>query len=59
MSVWRESLVTAPFRTDYEGLSRNRVLWNLLTFRLELEVALQSHLRKLDSMAVNALAALT
>jgi hypothetical protein len=59
MSVWRGSLVTAPFRTDYEGLSRNRVLWNLLTFRLELEVALQSHLRKLDSMAVDALAALT
>jgi hypothetical protein len=55
MAAWREGLVKAPFGTDYDVLARNRQLWNLVTLRLELEVALQSHLKRLDGLAVTAL----
>ncbi len=41
---WRESLVEAPFKTDISALGKSRQLWNLLTFRLEIEIALQSRL---------------
>lgn len=45
---WRDSFVQAPFRTDFEALGQSRELWNLLTLRLEIEVAVQDRLVRLD-----------
>jgi len=49
---WREQLADAPFRTDSSRLASSRELWNLLTLRLELEVALQDRLDGMDRLAV-------
>ncbi len=47
---WRGSLVGAPFATDFEALAKSRELWNLLTLRLEIEVAVQSRLDRMDEL---------
>ena len=51
----RPDLVEAPFATDFDALAESRELWNLLTLRLEWEVALQEYLPRLDALAVDAL----
>lgn len=48
---WRDSLVEAPFETDFEALAGSRELWNLLTLRLEAQVALLSRLDNAKSIA--------
>tara|TARA_B110000908_G_scaffold145137_1_gene175220 strand:- start:133 stop:834 length:702 start_codon:yes stop_codon:yes gene_type:complete len=55
---WSESLVVAPFNTDFEALARSRELWNLLTLRLELEVAVQSRIERMEKMTNQVLALL-
>jgi hypothetical protein len=55
---WRESLIVAPFNTDFEALARSRELWNLLTLRLEHEVAVQSRLERMEKMTNQVLALL-
>ncbi len=44
----RESLVEAPFETDFEALAQNRELWNLLTLRLEAEITVLERLKNMD-----------
>jgi class 3 adenylate cyclase len=48
---WRDSLVPAPFKTDFTALARSRELWNLVTLRLEAELAVRSRLDQLEEMA--------
>ena len=48
---WRGALVEAPFETDFEALATSRELWNLVTLRLELEVAMQYRLERMDALA--------
>jgi hypothetical protein len=53
---WQAALARkSPFHTDFDALARNKELWNLITLRLEWEVAIQHHLNRLDSLAVVAL----
>lgn len=52
---WREALVEAPFETDVEALAANRELWNLVTLRLELEIAMQNRLERMDGLSVEVL----
>ncbi|MEL6950521.1 MAG: hypothetical protein AAGM16_10470 [Pseudomonadota bacterium] len=55
---WRGSLVEAPFATDFAALSQSRELWNLITFRLEMELAVQDRFDRLESRAEEVLALL-
>lgn len=48
---WRGALVEAPFETDFEALATSRELWNLVTLRLEIEVAMRSRLERMDALA--------
>jgi hypothetical protein len=52
---WRGALVEAPFETDYEALATSRELWNLVTLRLEIEVAMQSRLERMDALSTEVL----
>ena len=52
---WRGALVEAPFKTDFEALATSRELWNLLTLRLEIEVAMLSRLDRMDALAAEVL----
>ncbi len=53
----RDVLVAdSPFQTDLSALAENRELWNLLTFKLELEAILVSRLEDADAMAIELLA---
>lgn len=53
---WRDELVEAPFRTDFEQLAQSRELWNLVTLRLEIEVAVQDRFRTVDALAQEVIA---
>lgn len=55
---WRESLVVAPFNTDFEALARSHVLWNLLTLRLEQQISVQRSLERLEKATDRVLALL-
>jgi hypothetical protein len=55
MVLWRDSLVDAPFSTDFQRLAQSRELWNLLTFRLEMELGLQLSLDRLDRVTQQVL----
>jgi hypothetical protein len=48
---WRGALVEAPFKTDFEALATSRELWNLVTLRLEVEVAMQNRLERMDALS--------
>lgn len=48
---WRGALVEAPFVTDFEALASSRELWNLVTLRLELEVAMENRLERMEVLA--------
>ena len=52
---WRGALVEAPFTTDFEALSTSRELWNLVTLRLEIEVAMQNRLERMDVLATEVI----
>jgi len=56
--IRRDVLEQGPFRTDFDAMAQSRELWNLLTLRLEMEVALQVNLDRLDEHAVAVLDAL-
>jgi hypothetical protein len=51
--AWREGLglARAPHATNFAALGASRELWNLLTLRLELELAWESYLLRLDAQA--------
>lgn len=48
---WRDQLVQGPFATDYAALAQNRELWNLLTLKLELELAAVARLERAQMSA--------
>jgi hypothetical protein len=56
-AFWREGLdlAPAPFATDFDHLASSRELWNLVTLRLELEVAFQNYLQVVDSIGAGLL----
>ena len=45
-SAWLKGLPTPPFSTDFDSLARNTELWNLLAFRLELDLAYLARLER-------------
>lgn len=45
-SAWLKGLPTPPFETDFDSLARNTELWNLVAFRLELDLAYLSRLER-------------
>lgn len=49
-------IADSPFQTDLSALAENRELWNLLTFKLELEAILVLRLEDADAMAIELLA---
>lgn len=52
-AFWREFLVAdAPFRMDYDALAANPALWNLITLKLELEVAMADALDRADARSL-------
>jgi hypothetical protein len=51
-------IIESPFKTDFDALAASPVLWNLLTIRLEFEVAREDYLAELDHRANIALLAL-
>lgn len=55
---WRDSLVEAPFSTDFEALKNSHELWNLVTLRLEAEIAVVDRLDRLEELADELLRAL-
>lgn len=52
---WRDDLVEARIRTDFRALAESRELWNLVTLRLEAEIAVMSRLDRLNEMAESLL----
>jgi hypothetical protein len=47
---WRDDLVDARITTDFQTLAESRELWNLVTLRLEAEIAVMSRLERLEEM---------
>ena len=45
-SAWLKDLPEPPFKTDFDSLARNTELWNLVAFRLELDLAYLSRLKR-------------
>ena len=45
-SAWLTGLPEPPFKTDFESLAQNTELWNLVAFRLELDLAYLSRLER-------------
>ena len=45
-SAWLKGLPEPPFKTDFESLAQNTELWNLVAFRLELDLAYLSRLER-------------
>jgi hypothetical protein len=48
---WKGSLVAYPQMTDFAALAKSRELWNLITLRLELEMAVRVFTVRADSAA--------
>ena len=45
-SKWLKDMPTPPFKTDFDALARNTELWNLMAFRLELDLIYLSRLER-------------
>ena len=52
-SNWLKDIPTPPFETDFDALARNTELWNLLAFRMELDLAFLSRLESAQENGSN------